>query len=126
MEKRDGEWRIAARKCVPDWGGQPVETQISPEARAMLAQSGTVARDASDCSYERPLTIPEERIGINVDILAGACRHAAHEALSPARSRIARSSGDGGSIDPHARPGRGPGENPRRPAPPAPPDTPQP
>src|SRR3546814_7008345 len=41
MEKRDGEWRIAARKCVPDWGGQPVETQISPEARAMLAQSGT-------------------------------------------------------------------------------------
>src|SRR3546814_6144188 len=48
MEKRDGEWRIAARKCVPDWGGQPVETQISPEARAMLAQSGTVARDASD------------------------------------------------------------------------------
>lgn len=72
MEKRGGEWRIAARKCVPDWGGQPVATQISPAARAMLAQSGTTARDASDCSYERPLAIPPERVGINVDILAGA------------------------------------------------------
>lgn len=71
MEKRQGEWRIATRKCVPDWGGQPVDAQISPQARAMLAESGKVARDASDCSYERPLTVPAERIGINVDILAG-------------------------------------------------------
>lgn len=68
MEKRDGEWRIAARKCVADWGGQPVDTQLSPEARAMLAQSGTVARDRTDSSYERPLTIPADRIGINVMI----------------------------------------------------------
>ena len=70
MEKRDGEWRIAQRKCVPEWGGSPVEGQVSPEARAKLAQSGRIARDATDCSYERPLTVPPERIGINVDILA--------------------------------------------------------
>ncbi|MEP6867632.1 MAG: nuclear transport factor 2 family protein [Novosphingobium sp.] len=66
MEKRGGEWRIAARKCVPDWGGAPVDNQIPPEQRAMLQQSGIVARDRSDCSYERPLTVPAERVGINL------------------------------------------------------------
>ncbi|MEO8723900.1 MAG: nuclear transport factor 2 family protein [Sphingobium sp.] len=66
MEKRDGEWRIAARKCVPDWSGVPVEGQVSPTHRAMLAQSGINARDETDSSYERPLTVPPERIGINV------------------------------------------------------------
>lgn len=66
MEKRNGEWRIAARKCVPDWGGAPVDTQISPEQMEMLAQSGKVARDRSDCSYERPLKIDPARVGINV------------------------------------------------------------
>lgn len=65
MEKRGGEWRIAARKCVPDWtqtsGGEP----LSPQRKA-LAEAGTVARDRTDCSYERPLTIPVERIGLNL------------------------------------------------------------
>ena len=68
MAKRDGEWRIVARKCVPDWGGAPTESTVSPEARAMLAQSGKVARDATDCSYERPLQIDPVRVGINVAI----------------------------------------------------------
>lgn len=68
MEKRHGEWRIVARKCVPDWGGVPTESPVSPEARAMLAQSGVVARDTSDCSYERPLRIDPQRVGINVTI----------------------------------------------------------
>jgi ketosteroid isomerase-like protein len=66
MEKRGGEWRIVARKCVPDWGGVPVAGPVSPEQRAMLAQSGIVARDRSDSSYERPLTIAPERVGIDV------------------------------------------------------------
>jgi ketosteroid isomerase-like protein len=63
FEKRDGEWRIAARKCVPDWGGIPGPSFLTPEAAAALASSGTVARDRSDASYERPLTIPAERVG---------------------------------------------------------------
>lgn len=66
MEKRDGEWRIAARKCVADWGGAPKDVMVSPEQRRMLAESGIVARDRTDASYERPLTIDADRIGINV------------------------------------------------------------
>jgi hypothetical protein len=69
LEKRDGEWRIVARKCVPEWGGTPAPSAVPAEAMAMLAQSGTVARDRTDSSYERPLTVPAERVGINVDIL---------------------------------------------------------
>ncbi|MBV9840959.1 MAG: nuclear transport factor 2 family protein [Sphingomonadaceae bacterium] len=66
MEKRDGEWRIAARKCVPDWGGVPTTGQSNPEQSRMLRESGIVARDKTDSSYERPLSIPKERVGINV------------------------------------------------------------
>lgn len=63
FEKRDGEWRIAARKCVPEWGGVPGPSWLSPEAAAALASGGTVARDRSDSSYERPLAVAPERIG---------------------------------------------------------------
>jgi ketosteroid isomerase-like protein len=63
MERRDGVWRIAARKCVPDWGGQPEKGWLSPEAAAALASSGHTARDSSDVSYERPLTIDPARVG---------------------------------------------------------------
>lgn len=63
IERRAGEWRIAARKCVPDWGGVPSQSWLSPEAAAALASSGTTARGPGDCSYERPLTIDTSRIG---------------------------------------------------------------
>lgn len=69
FEKRDGEWRIAARKCVSEWGGIPSPSKVPPEFMAMLRESGVVARDRSDSSYERPLTVPAERHGINLDIL---------------------------------------------------------
>ena len=69
LERRDGEWRIAARKCVSEWGGVPTPSKVSPEFMAMLRESGVVARDKSDSSYERPLTVPGERIGLNLDIL---------------------------------------------------------
>jgi ketosteroid isomerase-like protein len=69
MEKRNGEWRIAARKCVSEWGGIPTNSKVAPEFTAMLRESGVVARDASDSSYERPLIVPPARIGINLDIL---------------------------------------------------------
>ncbi len=67
MERREGEWRIAARKCVPDWGGVPSQSWLSPEAAAALASGGRTARDRSDCSYERPLAIDPARIGSMFD-----------------------------------------------------------
>lgn len=69
MEKRAGEWRIAARKCVSEWGGVPQASKVPPEFMAMLRESGVVARDPSDSSYERPLTVNPARVGINLDIL---------------------------------------------------------
>ncbi|NLR72784.1 nuclear transport factor 2 family protein [Novosphingobium sp. ERN07] len=69
MEKREGEWRIAARKCVAEWGGEPAPSKVPLEFMAMLRESGTVARDRSDSSYERPLAVKPERVGINLDIL---------------------------------------------------------
>lgn len=69
MEKRNGEWRIAARKCVSEWGGVPQPSKVPPQFMAMLRESGVVARDRTDSSYERPLTVPQARVGINLDIL---------------------------------------------------------
>lgn len=67
MERRNCEWRIAARKCVPDWGGVPTVSWLSPEAAAALASSGKTSRDRSDCSYERPLAIDAARVGFVFD-----------------------------------------------------------
>jgi len=69
IEKRDGQWRIAARKCVAEWGGVPVPSKVPGEFMAMLRESGVVARDRSDSSYERPLTVNPDRVGIDLDIL---------------------------------------------------------
>ena len=69
LEKRGGKWRIAARKCVSEWGGIPQGSKVTPEFMEMLRESGVVARDPSDSSYERPLTIDPARVGINHDIL---------------------------------------------------------
>ena len=69
IEKRDGVWRIAARKCVSEWGGVPTASKVSPEFMGMLRESATIARDKSDSSYERPLTVNPKRIGTNVNIL---------------------------------------------------------
>jgi ketosteroid isomerase-like protein len=63
FEKRDGQWKIAARKCVPDWGGVPGPSWLSAEGAMALASGGRIARDRSDSSYERPLEIDPDRIG---------------------------------------------------------------
>lgn len=63
FERRGGEWKIAARKCVPDWGGVPSASWLSAEAAAALASGGVVARDRSDVSYERPLAVNPDRVG---------------------------------------------------------------
>jgi hypothetical protein len=61
FERRDGRWAIAARKCMIDWHGTPGPVALSSEALAACNSSGMPARDRSDPSYERPLTISEAR-----------------------------------------------------------------
>lgn len=63
LERRKGEWRIAARKLLVEWWG---EGAVSPEMAAIYAAVGQVARDRSDCSYERPLTVDPARVGIRI------------------------------------------------------------
>jgi ketosteroid isomerase-like protein len=63
FEKRDGQWKIAARKCVVDWGGGASDELHAPEVLAAFAGVGSTARDRSDLSYQRPLTIASERVG---------------------------------------------------------------
>jgi ketosteroid isomerase-like protein len=69
MEKRNGEWRIAARKCVSEWGGVPAPSKLAPEVMALLRSNAVIARDRNDASYDRPLAVDPRRIGINQDIL---------------------------------------------------------
>jgi ketosteroid isomerase-like protein len=64
LEKRAGRWKIAARKCVLEWWGG--EGKQTPELMAARACGGKVARNGSDCSYERPLTVSPERIGFRL------------------------------------------------------------
>ena len=62
MERRNGRWAIAARKCLMDWQGQPGEYDLTAEQLRTAMGAGIAARDRSDPSYERPLTVAPERI----------------------------------------------------------------
>ena len=54
FERRHGRWGIAVRICLVEWATDPAS--LLPEgATDMLAAAGTVARDRTDSSYERPL-----------------------------------------------------------------------
>jgi hypothetical protein len=64
FEKRDGVWKIAARKTVVEWWGTPIDGMVTPESQAAYAKVGTIANDRTDLSYDRPLTIDPERVGI--------------------------------------------------------------
>jgi len=61
FERRGGEWRISARKCLVEWGSANMSV---PDLAPVYAAVGQVARDRSDCSYERPLAIDPARVGI--------------------------------------------------------------
>ena len=62
MERRDGRWAIARRRCLTDWSGEPDASGLSPEVFDMLQSSGTNARDKNDSSYLRPLNVTQRRI----------------------------------------------------------------
>jgi ketosteroid isomerase-like protein len=58
LERRDGEWRIAAAVLVADWSLDP-ETTLE-----MIATGATGSRDHHDVSYDRPLEVTRERTDV--------------------------------------------------------------
>jgi hypothetical protein len=63
LEKRDGRWAIAARKCLVEWCGTPAMEPMPEADRRVMSQAGEPRRDRLDPSYERPLTIDPARLG---------------------------------------------------------------
>lgn len=74
LEKRDGEWRIAARVTLRDWSKMDeiadiadlsaftsTRALLSDAERAFMNQGRHPARDRSDPSYDRPLTVDPAR-----------------------------------------------------------------
>jgi hypothetical protein len=78
LEKRDGRWAIALRVCVRDWAplteipevldqaGMTVVKGLSEEIKELMRSGKQPARDRSDPSYERPLTLDAARAGQTV------------------------------------------------------------
>jgi hypothetical protein len=53
FERRNGEWRIACRVCISEWGGGLTDFDLpNPLPRTI---PGVSARDKTDASYVRPL-----------------------------------------------------------------------
>lgn len=60
LERREGRWAIAARKVVLDWW-MPSDGSGSGIRPEDINSAGPPARDRTDPSYERPLTIAPDR-----------------------------------------------------------------
>ena len=54
FERREGKWGIAVRLCLVEWATSP-KSLLPADAADALAGTGTIARDSTDSSYERPL-----------------------------------------------------------------------
>jgi hypothetical protein len=74
FERRDGEWRIAARVCLRDWAGldkapdmsdlssmTSTRNELSAEMRAFMNGGLGSKRDKTDPSYMRPLKLDASR-----------------------------------------------------------------
>jgi hypothetical protein len=61
FERRDDRWAIAARVCLVEWQTS-LASGLPPAAFEFMAVAGTVARDRSDTSYDRPL-VPKRAAG---------------------------------------------------------------
>jgi hypothetical protein len=55
LEKRDGEWRIAAAVLIADWSLDPEST------REMIETGARATTDRNDPSYARPLEVTRPR-----------------------------------------------------------------
>ena len=60
MERRNGVWAIAARKCIIEGGGALNDVPLHPSVLAAYAATGVARRDKEDPSYARPLTVVRE------------------------------------------------------------------
>jgi hypothetical protein len=58
FERRDGRWAIAARICLSEWAAGLGPLELPPVDREY---PGTIARDRTDTSYDRPLRTRQER-----------------------------------------------------------------
>jgi SnoaL-like domain len=56
LDRRAGRWAIAARVCLVEWQTEAT-SGLPPAALDFLAGIGTVARDRTDASYDRPLVV---------------------------------------------------------------------
>lgn len=58
LERRDGRWGIVRRVCTVEWITRPPSLQRgAPVDDDALVDGFTVARDRTDVSYQRPLTV---------------------------------------------------------------------
>ncbi len=62
LERRDGLWRIQARKCIPEWSGKPEMAAIDALSQSLQMASVKARRDRSDPSYDRPLRVDRARL----------------------------------------------------------------
>lgn len=60
LEKRDGEWRIAATVCVTEWALDPAN------AEAVISVSAPSLRNKSDSVYDRPLEVTRPASSANI------------------------------------------------------------
>lgn len=56
FERRDGCWAIAARACLVEWMTETASL-LNADAMDFIGLTGTIARDRTDSSYARPLTV---------------------------------------------------------------------
>jgi hypothetical protein len=56
FQRRDGRWAIAKRLCLVEWQTN-APALLHSAAVEFIATHGTIARDGTDSSYERPLAI---------------------------------------------------------------------
>ena len=56
FERRDGRWAIAARLCVVEWMSE-LRSLLDTPSVEFLALAGTMSRDRSDASYQRPFVL---------------------------------------------------------------------
>jgi hypothetical protein len=57
FEKRQGQWKIAARACIMEWHGKLGDIVFDEATQAANSMPGVGRRDRQDRSYERPLNI---------------------------------------------------------------------
>lgn len=67
FERRAGRWAIAVRKCIAEWNADS-GGDLAEKLGSLHTDVGRISRDRDDVSYERPMTVPAERLGLRVPV----------------------------------------------------------